>query len=103
MLEECREPQSHHYGHKNLILKKGILSFQYTVAAFYGISDFHKLLLTVIITTVIIISEKKRGDKEYEDQKNFDYGRFHNKLKHFSSVETFDSCEMFDNVILNVK
>ena len=103
MLEECMEPQSQHYGHTNLILKKGILSFQYTVAAFYGLSDFQKLLLIVIITTVIIISKKKLVNKVYEDQKNLDYGKFRNKLKHFSSVETVDSCEMFNNVILNVQ
>ena len=54
------------------------MAFQNTTIVFTGLSDFHKLVLTVVKTS---ITKSKPKKITYKDYKNFDSVRFNDELK----------------------
>ena len=62
----------------DLILTNNAMAFQNTTTVFTGLSDFHKLVLTVLKTSIT----KSRPQKiTYRDYKNFDFVRFNDVMK----------------------
>ena len=55
------------------------MAFQNTTAVFTGLSDFHKLILTVLKTSILKTKPQKVA---YRDRKNFDSVRFNEELKY---------------------
>ena len=62
----------------DLILTNNAMAFQNTTTVFTGLSDFHKLVLTVLKTS---ITKSKPQKITYRDYKNFDSVRFNGELK----------------------
>ena len=54
------------------------MAFQNTATVFTGLSDFQKLVLTVLKTSITRIKPQKIT---YRDYKNFDSVRFNDELK----------------------
>ena len=61
----------------DLILINNVMDFQNTTTVFTGLSDFHKLVLTVLKTG---ITKSKPRKITYRDYKNFDSVRFNGDL-----------------------
>ena len=61
----------------DLFIKNSPLSFQNTIVVSNGLSDFHKMVITVMI-----ISFKKHSliERHYRDYKYFDRSKFKNNL-----------------------
>ena len=62
----------------NLFLANNSLAFQNTTTTFPGISDCHKLVLTVLKTA---FSKNKPKELFYRDYKKFNFSNFNDELK----------------------
>ena len=83
----------------DLLLTNSALSFQHTETVSTGLSDFHKLVLTVLKTT---ISKSKPREIHYRDYKKFDSLKFNVDLKNASAYEKIESCIKFDEIFMTV-
>ena len=83
----------------DLFLTNNALSFQHTETVSTGLSDFHKLVLTVLKTT---ISKSKPREIHYRDYKKFDSLKFNVDLKNAFAHENIESWIKFDEVFLAV-
>ena len=83
----------------DLMLTNSNMSFQNTTAVFSGLSDFHKLELTVVK-----INFTKNIPKEiiYRDYKNFDSFLFNDELQYVLDKDKIKSCIMFEELFLKV-
>ena len=68
----------------DLILTSNAMAFQNTKTVFTGLSDFHKLVFTVLKTRITKIKTQKIT---YRDYKNFDSLRFNVELKYVLAKE----------------
>ena len=68
----------------DLILTNSNMSFQNTTTVFTGISDFYKLVLTVL---KISFTKNKPKEIIYSDYKNFDSLLFHDELKNVLELD----------------
>ena len=75
------------------------LAFQNTTTPFTGLSDCHKLVLTVLKTT---FSKNKRKELFYQDYKKSNFSDFVGDLKTVFSRNTVGLCYRFDQKLLNV-
>ena len=62
----------------DLILTNNAMALQNTTTVFTGLSDFHKLVLTVLKSS---ITKSKPQKITYRDYKNFDSVKFNDELK----------------------
>ena len=76
----------------DLLLTNNVYSFQQTSAICTGLSDCHKLVLTVLKTT---ISKSQPKEITYRDYKQFDLLKFKKELNVLTK-ENIDSCTKFD-------
>ena len=83
----------------DLFLTNNALSFQSTQTVSTGLSDFHKLVLTVLKTSIV---ENKPREIKYRNNKYFDSRKFNRDLKEEFSREYVDSCSKFDEIFLKV-
>ena len=74
------------------------LAFQNTTT-FTGLSDYHKLVLTVLKNT---FSKNKPREIFYRDNKKINFSDFNEELKTIFSRNTVGSCYQFDQIFLNV-
>ena len=72
-------------------------SFQNTTTLATGLSDCHKMILTVLKTT---FPKAKRKEIVYRNYKNFDLNIFKNDLR--KNIELVDNYEVFETEFLNV-
>ena len=81
------------------MLTNSNMSFQNTTTVFSGLSDFHKLVLTVLK-----INFTKNIPKEiiYRDYKNFDSFLFNDELQYVLDKDKIKSCIMFEELFLKV-
>ena len=79
----------------DLILTNNAMAFQNTTTVFTGLSDFHKLVLTVLKTSII---KSKPQITTCRDHKNFDSVRFNDELKYVLVKEKITSCTKFDEM-----
>ena len=82
-----------------LFLTNNALSFQSTKTVSTGLSDFHKLVLTVLKTTIV---KNKPREIHYRNYKYFYSGKFDRDLKEEFSREYVDSRRKFDDLFLKV-
>ena len=83
----------------DLILTNNAMAFQNTTTVFTGLSDFHKLVLTVLKTS---ITKSKPQKITYRDYKNFDSVRFIDELKYVLIKEKITSCTKLDEMFLRI-
>ena len=81
----------------DLILINCNMSFQNTTTVFAGISDFHKLVLTVL---KISFTKNKPKEIIYRDYKNFNSFLFNDELKNVLELDKINSCTMFEKLFL---
>ena len=82
----------------DLMLTNNNLSFQHTSTYFTGISDFHKLVVSVM---KISFTKNEPKNIYYRDYKHFNLLDFQNDLKDTFSNNKIDSCLNFTNFFLN--
>ena len=70
------------------------MTFQNSTAVFTGLSDFHKLVLTVL--------KSKPQQTSYRDHEKFDSVRFNDELKYVLAKEKFTSHTKFDEMFLRI-
>ena len=75
------------------------MSFQNTVTVFAGISDFHKLVLTVL---KINFTKNKPKEIIYRYYKNFDSFLFNDEVKNVLDLDKINSYAMFEELFLKV-
>ena len=78
----------------DLMLTNNNLSFQHTSTYFTGISDFHKLVVSVL---KISFTKNEPKNIYYRDYKHFNLLDFQNDLKDTFSNNKIDSCLNFTN------
>ena len=83
----------------DLILTNNAMAFQNTTVVFTGLSNFHKLVLTVLKTS---ITKSKPQKITYRDYKNFDSVRFNDELKYVLAKEKIPSCTKFHEKFLRI-
>ena len=83
----------------DLFLTNNSLAFQNTSTTFAGLSDCHKLVLTVLKTT---FSKNKPKELFYRDHKKFNFSDFNDELMAIFSRNAVRSCYQFDQIFLNV-
>ena len=83
----------------DLFLTSSSLAFQNTTTTVTGLSDCHKLVLTVLKTT---FSKNKQKELFYRDYKKFNFSDFNDELKTIFSRNTVGLCYQFDQIFLNV-
>ena len=71
------------------------MAFQNTTTVFTSLSDFHKLVLTVLKTSIAKSKPQKITCRDY---KNFDFVRFNDELKNVSAKEYIASDTKFDEM-----
>ena len=76
----------------DLFLTNSALSFQHTLTVSCGLSDFHKLVMTVLKTT---FSKNKPREIVYRNYKYFNSQNFNDELQFVLSKENTDSCSKF--------
>ena len=76
-----------------------ICFFQQTTTVCSGLSDCHKLVLTVLKTS---IPKGNPRQITYRDYKKFDSLKFNNELKNVLTIENIDNCTKFDEKFLEV-
>ena len=81
----------------DLILTNSYMSLQNTTTVLAGISDFHKLVLTVL---KISFTKNKPKEIVYRDYKNFDSFLFNDELKNVLELDKINSCTMFEKLFL---
>ena len=74
-------------------------SFYNTCASFIGLSDFHKLVLTIFKTT---FPKSKSKQILYRDYKTFDKKNFNHELKEHLSTLKVDDYSKFENTFLTI-
>ena len=79
----------------NLFLTNNALSFQSTKTVSTGLSDIHKLVLTVLKTSIV---KNKLREIQYRNYKYFDSRKFNRDLKEEFSREYVDSCSKFNKI-----
>ena len=75
------------------------MSFQNTITVFAGISDFHKLVLTVL---KINFTKNKPKETIYRDYKNFDSFLFNDEVKNVLDLDKINSFAMFEELFLKI-
>ena len=86
LVKDCtcyKNPRNPNY--ISLYLINSQLSFQNISSVFTGLSDFHKLVLTVFKTTFV---ESKPKELSYRDYKHFNHEYFEKDLKY--ALSTFE-------------
>ena len=83
----------------DLILTNNAMAFQNTTTVFTSLSDFHKLILTVLKTS---FTKSKPQKITYGDYKNFDSVRFDDELKYVLAKEKITPCIKFDEMFLRI-
>ena len=83
----------------DLFLTNNSLAFQNTTTTFTGLSNCHKLVLTVLKTT---FSKKNPKELFYQDYKKPNFSDFDDDLKTIFSRNTVVLCYQFDQKFLNV-
>ena len=83
----------------DFLLTNNVYAFQQTTTICTGLSDCHKLVLTVLMTTV---PRGKPKEITYRDYKQFDPSKFKKELKNVLTKENIDSCTKFDEQFLKV-
>ena len=73
------------------------MSFQNTITLASGLSDFHKMIVTVCKT---IFHKPKPKEVIYRNYKKFDRDTFKNELQF--ELKTINNYESFEDVFLNV-
>ena len=73
--------------------------FQNTVAVCSGLSDFHKLVLTVLKTS---FDKNKPCEILYRDYKNFNSESFNEDLQKKLSITQINTCEQLEDTFLSV-
>ena len=81
----------------DLLLTNSALSFQHTLAVSCGLSDFHKLVLTVL---KIAFSKNKPCEIVCRNHKYFNSQNFNDELKFVFSNENINSCTKFNQTFL---
>ena len=84
----------------DLFLTNNAPFFQHTETFSTGLSDFHKLLLTVLKTNQI--SKSKPREIHYRNDKKFDSLKFNVYLKNAFANDKIESCIKFDEVFMTV-
>ena len=79
----------------DLFWTNNALSFQSTNTVSTGLSDFHKLVLTVLKTAIV---QNKPQEIQHRNYKYFDSGKFYRDLKKEFPLEYVDSCIKFDDI-----
>ena len=81
----------------DLLLTNNVYAFQQTIAICTGVSDCHKLFLTVLKTTL-----PRRRPKEItcRDYKQFDSSKSKKELKNVLTKENIDSCTKLNEQLL---
>ena len=77
----------------DLLLINNSCAFQQTTTVCSGLSDCHKLALTVFKTS---IPKGNPRQITYRDYKKFDSLKFNNELKNVLLIESIDNCTKFD-------
>ena len=77
----------------DLLITNNVYTFQQTTAICIGLSDCHKLVLTVSKTAV---PRSQPKEITYRDYKQFDPSKFKKELKNVFMKENIDSCTKFD-------
>ena len=83
----------------NLFFKKNAFSFQSTKTVSSGLSDFHKLVLTVLKTSSVKNQPRKI---QYRNYKYFHSRKFSRDLKEEFSCKYVTSSSKFDEIFLEV-
>ena len=83
----------------DLLLANNSCTFQETTTVCSGLSDCHKLVLTVLKTS---IPKGNPRQITYRDYKKFDSLKFNNELKNVLTIENIDNCTKFDEKFLEV-
>ena len=83
----------------DLILTNRNMSFQNTITVFAGMSDFHKLVLTVL---KIDFTKNKSKEIIYRDYKSFDSFLFNDEVKNVLDLDKINSYAMFEDLFLKV-
>ena len=83
----------------DLFLTNSALLFQHALAVSCGLSDFHKLVMTVIKTT---FSKKKPREIVYRNYEYFNSQNFNDELEFVFSKENIDCCSKFNQTFLIV-
>ena len=81
----------------DLLITNSSCSFQNTITLASGLSDCHKMILTILKTT---FPKAKRKEIIYRNYKNFDFKIFKNDLR--KNIESVDNYEVFETEFLNV-
>ena len=76
----------------DLFLTNSALSFQHTLTVCCGLSDFHKLVMTLLKTR---FSKNKPREIVYRNYKYFNSQNFNDELQFVLSKENIDSCSKF--------
>ena len=74
----------------DLLLTNNVYAFQQTTTICTGLSDCHKLVLTVLKTTV---PRSQPKEITYRDYKQFDPSKFKKELKNVLTKENVDTYE----------
>ena len=82
-----------------LFLTNQVVSFQNTINVAAGLSDFHKLIFTVLKTS---FSKNKPKEISYRYFKNFKSNIFHDELHHVFSNLIIDTSDKLDKVFLAI-
>ena len=83
----------------DLFLSNKNTHFQNTTALCCGLSDFHKLVLTVLKTS---FDKNKPREIMYRNFKNFNSESFNNDLHNILSEKQMKTCEEFEDTFLSV-
>ena len=83
----------------DLLLINNVYAFQQTTAICTGLSDCHKLVLTILKTAV---PRSQPKEITYRDYKQFDPSKFKKELKNVLTKEKVGSCTKFDEQFLKV-
>ena len=83
----------------DLLLTNNSCAFQQNTALCSGISDCHKLVLTVLKMS---IPKGNPRQITYRDYKKFDSLKSNNELKNVLTIENIDNCTKFDEKFLKV-
>ena len=83
----------------DLFLTNNAFLFKSPKTVSTGLSDFHKLVLTVLKTNIV---ENKPRKIEYRNYKYFDSRKFNRDMKEEFSSEYVNSCSKFDEIFFKV-
>ena len=83
----------------DVFLTNSALSFRHTLTISCGLSDFHKVVMTVLKTT---FSKSKPRETVYRNYKYFNSQNFTDELKLVFSKDNLDSCSKLNQTFLDV-